>query len=651
VQDHRPLGWGTLDAAGYVESLKTLVALAPDARIRTDHAWWSGHVLLAIHMLHGTREGGPFEDARVSLTEHDAQGRYRRREFYSLAQFDQARARYEALASGASLPRIENAATRGVDQMIRAWVTHDWERNVALFPASYRNIDRQRTAQIEVGRERALDAMREMFDLTTSFTATTLATRGNRLALCRMRWTGSGSEVGPSEHEWLDLFEVDEEVQSVVHVTFDLDDLDAAFAELDARYDAGEGAATRQTPITRAFLRAFAARDWDALAATLAPDLVVHDHRLLGWETLHGPAQYIEALRSLTDLAPDVRLRLDHIETSGRSALYVPVWEGTHEGGAFESPSVFVAELDERDRIRRFDQYDLTQLGDARARYADLRPDPLRIPPNAATRNAQRQAAALKARDLDTLSRLCAPTMLFDDRRRSSLLTGDRDMFVASNRVASGSETHATLLATAGDRLALAHVRRTDPAKAKWEVDALVLHEVDEHDRTVAVIAFDPDDRRAASMEMLERHARSDEARSIPPALFEGLRALNAHDLDKLVSRLPDDFVMDDHRRTGFGRIGSEAYRASLVALFEHAPNVTTETLYAIAIEKHGVLVLSRNFGTLRDGGAFESVFLSIMAYDGDRVTRVEMFEPDDLEAARTRFEELRVASARESAA
>ena len=55
----------------------------------------------------------------------------------------------------------------------------------------------------------------------------------------------------------------------------------------------------------REFTRAFAERDWDALAARCAPDLVVHDHRLLGWGTLHGPAAYLEALRSLVELAPD----------------------------------------------------------------------------------------------------------------------------------------------------------------------------------------------------------------------------------------------------------------------------------------------------------------------------------------------------------
>ena len=153
-------------------------------------------------------------------------------------------------------------------------------------------------------------------------------------------------------------------------VTFDLDALDVAYAELDERYRAGEGAVHGHVATAQAFRRAFAARDWDALAALLTPDLVVHDHRLLGWETLHGPAAYVQALKSLVDLAPDVRLRLDHVVAmSEHRVLYAPTWVGTREGGAFEAPSVIVAKLDERRRFRRFDQYDLRQLDEARTLF------------------------------------------------------------------------------------------------------------------------------------------------------------------------------------------------------------------------------------------------------------------------------------------
>jgi hypothetical protein len=102
---------------------------------------------------------------------------------------------------------------------------------------------------------------------------------------------------------------------------------------------------------------------------------------------------------------------------------------------------------------------------------------------------------------------------------------------------------------------------------------------VDGEGRVVAAIYFDPDDRRAASAELLERWARSDAARCVPAAIFEALRAVNAHDLEGLRALLPDDFVLHDHRRIRLGRLQGDGYLAAMGALFELAPDVTMETL------------------------------------------------------------------------
>ena len=46
------------------------------------------------------------------------------------------------------------------------------------------------------------------------------------------------------------------------------------------------------------------------------------------------------------------------------------------------------------------------------------------------------------------------------------------------------------------------------------------------------------------------------------------VRAWNAHDLGRLRALLPDDFYLDDRRRTGVGKIdGADAYVASLAAM------------------------------------------------------------------------------------
>jgi len=48
-----------------------------------------------------------------------------------------------------------------------------------------------------------------------------------------------------------------------------------------------------------------------------------------------------------------------------------------------------------------------------------------------------------------------------------------------------------------------------------------------------------------------------------------------------------------------------------------------------------------RLFGTQRDGGEFENVFLGVSLTDGERIQRYELFDIDDVDAALARFEEL----------
>ena len=72
------------------------------------------------------------------------------------------------------------------------------------------------------------------------------------------------------------LVEIDADDRIAARVTFDLDDFDAAIAELDARYLAGEAAAHART--WSRHRGAFASLNRRELPAT-TPDLVSIDHR------------------------------------------------------------------------------------------------------------------------------------------------------------------------------------------------------------------------------------------------------------------------------------------------------------------------------------------------------------------------------------
>src|SRR6266496_1838513 len=105
------------------------------------------------------------------------------------------------------------------------------------------------------------------------------ATRGDRLALGRARFELADRDVGPGESELLWIGEADEHGDCATLIALDPDDLDAAYAELDHRYFAGEAAAfTQPVRWVSALSRAVADRDAEAMAALRAPDFVVHDH-------------------------------------------------------------------------------------------------------------------------------------------------------------------------------------------------------------------------------------------------------------------------------------------------------------------------------------------------------------------------------------
>ena len=430
---------------------------------------------------------------------------------------------------------------------------------------------------------------------------------------------------------------------------YDLEQLDQARARYESLPRAGlsphsENAATRT--IDR-YQQAWAARDPEAAAATLAPGFRQIDHRTL----MHLDLDRDEFLAfsretfgiSVHQLDSEIlalrgdRLALARLKFSGEGASIGPT----------EIESLAVIEADQQGRRSAMVRFDPDSLDAAYAelerRFAALAPDPLRIPPNSAWRVSDSIQQASDARDWDGLAALCSPDFVWDDRRRRSLVTGGRDTFVASVRVmaAHGSRVQRTLLATAGDRLCLLRLHRTGATAdiGGYESESLALNELDAEGRVTAIVGFDPDDRRAASLEMFERWARSAEARAIPAATFEAIRAMNAHDVERLRAVLPSDFVMHDHRRTGLGRIeGGDAFADSLAAAFELAGDWTVETLYVIANESHGELAMARAFGTLAGGGEFEAVYLRVIAYPG----RMELFEPDDLEHARARFAELR---------
>ena len=118
-------------------------------------------------------------------------------------------------------------------------------------------------------------------------TAHDIAVRGERLALTRVVVGTADASPGAPQDEFLEIYGIDEEGRISLQIFFDLEDMDAAIAELDAAHARFEQEAHRQARrLENAASQAverhsahFAARDWDALAKVLADDICVDDRR------------------------------------------------------------------------------------------------------------------------------------------------------------------------------------------------------------------------------------------------------------------------------------------------------------------------------------------------------------------------------------
>jgi hypothetical protein len=117
---------------------------------------------------------------------------------------------------------------------------------------------------------------------------------------------------------------------------------------------------------------------------------------------------------------------------------------------------------------------------------------------------------------------------------------------------------------------------------------------------------------------------------------------VNTRDLAPVRAALCDDLVVEDHRRTGMGRIdGADEYLRAVAAIWEITSESMLQPLQFLAVAPRSRVFVNRTAGRNLEGGEFESVFVVLQAYRDERVSRLELFEPEDVRTALARFEVL----------
>ena len=247
----------------------------------------------------------------------------------------------------------------------------------------------------------------------------------------------------------------------------------------------------------------------------------------------------------------------------------------------------------EHGRFVGLELFEAEHLDVARARFEELRPDPLRIPPNAASRARDRTGAAFAACNWPALRTLVSDDFVFDDRRKIMALTGDVELWIKSQEVVSSSTSgvrvRRDLIGTVGERIAIERVLWTGrgPEGGEFEAEGIMLSGSTRtggcgprsiSTSTIAAPRL-PKRKRASWPGRRPRSADKRPSRRL-------FRAYRQYDWVGQRASLADDLTFRDHRTLGLlGTLGGDEWVESLRIQADLAPDVAAEQLRRSCLE------------------------------------------------------------------
>jgi hypothetical protein len=441
------------------------------------------------------------------------------------------------------------------------------------------------------------------------------------------------------------VVEIDADNRLGANVLFDLDDIDTAFEELDARYLDGEAAAYVHTwSVVAAAYAAFNRREQPATT----PDWVNIDHRR---GTEFAPGDVFPYVRSAWEVAPDINIYIASVHRlSSLGAVVTYAANGT-SGAGFDAEWRETTLLTfEGDLLNRCEIFDDTDIDAALAKFEEV-----------ISSATQLENAATRARAADPYNRrgvegfLALANGRYEDRRK-----GLRDEGAADAKFAHAvlSETPRSWrleiapVAIRGDRLALTHetFRDTDDANCPITVELMTLTQVGDDELVSYTVFFDADDINGAMRELTARWIASGEVAH--PQVIESasqlIEAGNRHDWDALATREAGTTYVN-HRQLAGDADTIVDHWSSIRMMASLIPDMWIELAEFLTHSARGVVTNIVVKGTTAEGAAIELPAVILLLFDGDRVTRIdgdrvtrmEAFDADQRDQTLARFDEL----------
>jgi class 3 adenylate cyclase/ketosteroid isomerase-like protein len=630
--DHSPIGSGTTNRADWVQMQVRMVELSPDTRFDTARLYrvepWGG--VLGYYRRVGTRMGGGVSDSSNLLVTIWRDGLLVRAERFTPDQLNEAFERFDELRPAPGRPLAADVVTedrrRGLSGTVRGR------------DAVERHMDEWRALGLDVAEEELV------------------ATRGPRLNLYRRtRRRTSDDTAGDAEVSYLGIVELNDAGEAAAIVILDVDRLDDAHAELDARLKTNlTEECALAFDLARAVPAAFNRRENAQIAELAAPGFELIDHTPNGFGAL-GQQGWVEIAQTLANLAPDTVMRLADIDVAANATLSVLELSGSGLAGGPTEMTVVLVGTVAAGRYSRIDRYSAEQLDAARARFADLTAPPPSRPvavENAVTRlYAGLDGERWVERHLDQFVAIHDPDVVVEARSTAGerYRTEGRDLSMAeagSLYEVGLTRLTAEALAVRGERLALmrfVNTRQESEHGGPADVEQICVTETNEAGLLSRIVIFEPQDLTEAFRELDERFAvgEGSEHGALVRYMRDAIVQLNSRDWESWAASYAPDFEYVDHGPVGWGRRD----RAEFIRIQRDYVEMAPDNKWAI-IRYHRLAGEAAAF-TLRSsssglaGGETEITRECVALLDGPLCTRLETFAGGDVEAAIARFEAL----------
>ncbi len=333
------------------------------------------------HVAHETSQEGFYAEWRVVSVLTLEGDLVNRGEVFDEADLDAALARFDELQPQA--PRLENAAIRVWGRFQTYLEADDWVEMAKMATEDIITDDRRRVigAGLQRGRDVNVANIRASHAIgIKNVRSTVIATRGEHLVLDRLVFSGQDPTPEPFGTELLRVLEIDQDERIAAGVFFDTNDLDAAIAELDARYLTGEAAPHAQT--WSVIAGSYAGFDRRELSATTLDFEDIDHRRGAGF----APGDMIAYLQASWADAPDTKIYIAAVHRlSNIGAVVTHVAHGvSHEGFDAEWRDIHLLTVED-DMFSRCELFDAADLDAALARFEELTA-PARQLENVATR-------------------------------------------------------------------------------------------------------------------------------------------------------------------------------------------------------------------------------------------------------------------------